>query len=263
MKKLLLIIILSMLVKPVMAQQWHTVYQYKRILSEKEKQLRDSSLKNQPQMAEMLKRVYKRIDNREYIMNFNKTASVFKEKPKLDKPGKYSFGGSVRDRLLYKDLKNGTFKEKRPSMQQVFLISDSLPKYDWQLTNESKQIGKYTAIKAEANIKEKNSKGKEENKKIVAWFTPEIPVGAGPQKFWGLPGLILELNNNGKEVYLLKEIVYNPKDGLAIKAPEKGKKVDQKTFEKERKELMEKMEKMYKNRRGDNGKGGNRIMIVR
>ena len=132
------------------------------------------------------------------------------------------------------------------------------------MTNESKPIGKYTAIKAEANIKEKNRKGKEVNKKIIAWFTPEIPVGAGPQKFWGLPGLILELNNNGEEVYLLKEIVYNPKDGLVIKAPEKGKKVDQKTFEKEQEKLRKKMMEMYKNRRGDkNGKGGVRISIVR
>jgi GLPGLI family protein len=30
---------------------------------------------------------------------------------------------------------------------------------------------------------------------ITAWYTPEIPVSQGPEGYWGLPGLILEVND--------------------------------------------------------------------
>jgi GLPGLI family protein len=30
---------------------------------------------------------------------------------------------------------------------------------------------------------------------ITAWYTPEIPVNQGPENYWGLPGLILEIND--------------------------------------------------------------------
>ncbi len=237
--------------------QWHAVYQYKRILSEKAKQRRDSSIAQQPAMAAMLKRIYKRIDNREYLMDFNKTASIYKEKPRLDKPG--GFGGGRPSRVLYKNIKTHRYTQLRPLMQQVYLIKDSLPKYHWKTTNESKTIGKYMVVKAEADYNEKGKK-----KHLTAWFTPEIPISNGPDKFGGLPGLIIELNNNNEEVYLLKELMVNPKNKVEIKAPEKGKVVDEKTFKIEAEKLRKKMMKMYQNRRGS--KGGNkgvRISIVR
>jgi GLPGLI family protein len=42
---------------------------------------------------------------------------------------------------------------------------------------------------------------------VTAWYTPEIPVNQGPDKYWGLPGLILEVND-GKTV-LCSKVVLN------------------------------------------------------
>ena len=100
-----------------------------------------------------------------------------------------------------------------------FLIKDSLPKYEWKLEGESKQIGTYTCFKATAivkvnesdfrNFRFKNKDKKEEEAKaetakdttkakktnftddwempkentITAWYCPEIPINQGPENY--------------------------------------------------------------------------------
>jgi len=65
---------------------------------------------------------------------------------------------------------------------------------------------------------------------ITAWYTPEIPVNQGPEGYWGLPGLILEVND-GKTTILCSKVVLNSKDKVEIKAPTKGKVVTQKDYD--------------------------------
>jgi GLPGLI family protein len=130
-----------------------------------------------------------------------------------------------------------------------------LIKHDWELTSETKNIGNYTCYKAtysynatETKINFNDGDTKEEKvqqKKIItAWYTPQIPISNGPEKYHGLPGLILEIND-GKKVMVCTEIQINPKKAIKITEPTKGKKVDQKTFTaikiKKQKELMENM----------------------
>ena len=51
---------------------------------------------------------------------------------------------------------------------------------------------------------------------VTAWYTPQIPVSQGPGEFWGLPGLILEINDD-KTTILCTKIVMNPNDKSKIK----------------------------------------------
>ena len=76
---------------------------------------------------------------------------------------------------------------------------------------------------------------------IVAWFTPAIPVPAGPDYQGQLPGAILEINvNNGQTVYNAIEI--SPKADLrSIKEPKSGKKVTLKEFAVEQEKMMKEM----------------------
>ena len=256
----------------VFAQQnmhWRAVYQYKRILTEKQKARRDSMAKVRPEMADMMKSIYKRIDNRTYFLDFNQNESVYKIKAQLGKPGKRNFSFSA-NRILYKDLKNKTYIQKAPLFDEIYLITDSLPDYHWKITGETKKIGNYTVIKAEGTeiVKKRSKKNKDQKeikwetkeKKVIAWFTPEIPISNGPSKYSGLPGLIMELDKNG-EVLLLKELIVNPTKFNEIKKPEKGKNVNEKEFKKIRMKQMQKMQKMYKSRRNDRNSKG--IIIVR
>lgn len=57
---------------------------------------------------------------------------------------------------------------------------------------------------------------------VVAWYSPQIPLSQGPLEYWGLPGLILEVNV-GKTTMLCSKIVMNLEGEEKIKAPDKGK----------------------------------------
>jgi len=96
---------------------------------------------------------------------------------------------SVRNDL-YVDINKSTIHMVSPIRGEMQKIYDTPPKIDWHITNENKEIGDYLAIKAEARFRGRD---------YEAWFTPEIPIPAGPWKLFGLPGLILEVTDKEKQ----------------------------------------------------------------
>jgi GLPGLI family protein len=155
------------------------------------------------------------------------------------------------------------------------------------MESESKVIGGYTCYKATAvkpvntsdfrNFRKKTDAKKEDVAKkedkdkttsfmegfempkeitITAWYTPEIPVSHGPDSYYGLPGLILEVND-GKTIILCSKVVLNAKDKVEIKAPTNGKEVTQKEYDETVIKKMEEMSEM------NPGKGGMQIRMGR
>lgn len=74
-----------------------------------------------------------------------------------------------------------TFDEKYFVDQEVIL--------NWKLQNDFKTIMNYKAQKATTEFA---------GRKWAAWFTTSIPFQDGPYKFFGLPGLILEIEDSTK-----------------------------------------------------------------
>ncbi len=71
-------------------------------------------------------------------------------------------------------------------------IKEELINFDWEITDEVKEIGGKRSIKATAQWR---------CKEYIAWFSPEINVSAGPSIFHGLPGLIIRLEKEGEDGY--------------------------------------------------------------
>ena len=264
MKKIIIfsVFMLSFSIFAQKGMQWKAAFTYKQIVDKKGQARYDSIIKARPEMAEMMKNIFKRINNRKYVMWFNPQASVFKHKPKLEKTNGFSMD-FLKNWVLYKDINNQGFTEKRSGMSEEYIIKDSLKNYHWKITGESKKIGNFMVVKAQGTEMRKDRGSKEETlHQITAWFAPELTVSNGPDSYWGLPGFIMELNN-GKDIYLCTEITVNPKDKIEIKGPTDGKVVNEKEYKAEMKKMRDKMKKMYKNRRGSNGGKGSRHIIIR
>ncbi len=89
---------------------------------------------------------------------------------------------------------------------------------------------------------------------LLAWFSPQIPVAAGPRGVGNLPGMILELDvNNGKIVVTATEVTPGEVNSKEIAIKGKGKKVTKEEFDKIVEEKTEEMKEMY-------GGGGNVII---
>ncbi|MDX6747085.1 GLPGLI family protein [Polaribacter sp. PL03] len=209
-----------------------------------------------------------------FILTFDKTASTYKEDAKLEAPGGgggFRFGGLTGGGTKYKNTKDLVALESTEFFGKKFLISDTMERPEWQLGSETKKIGEYVCYKATlikeanpldfsnfgrrgGNDDKKDSKETEAPKKttITAWYTPQIPVSNGPGEYWGLPGLILEINE-GRTTILCTEIVLNPGEKEEIDTPTKGKKI---TREKYNETITKKMEEMRENFSGRGGRNG-------
>ncbi len=66
-----------------------------------------------------------------------------------------------------------------------YLIHDNVKKPLWSIDKKStKTIAGYKCIKATTNFR---------GSSVTAYFTPDLPYSTGPFKFYGLPGLILDV----------------------------------------------------------------------
>lgn len=232
-------------------------------------QLKGMDIKSEgmsPNMLEEIKEKMKKAFEKTYILNFSKSESVYQEEEKLKMPEKQSINvvtfssGSDRSKI-YKNLKEKKYVSEEDIFGKEFLIIDSLPRMNWILENEEKKIGNYTcykakmvkpvteeAIKKHEELKKKQEEGKSnfmivgdlKDQVIEAWYTLDIPISNGPGKYWGLPGLILELHE-GKTTYLCSKIILNTEDKIEIKAPKSGKKVTQNEFDNIKEERLQKM----------------------
>jgi GLPGLI family protein len=301
MKKIVLFFVFFLSFVQIQAQkdfQGMAVYESKTSTSEfKERMAGNKGMT--PDMQKMIEERMKKMFEKTFVLNFDKSASIYKEEEKLDAPGGQGGGMRMMSSMMggggtyYKNVKDKSYSVDKEFMGKEFLVKDSLPKLDWKMESESRVIGGYTCFKATAvrpasqsdfrnfrpkkeekkEVDAKDSKTEDKTKKtnfmddfdlpkevtIMAWYTPEIPVNQGPESYWGLPGLILEVND-GKTVILCSKVVLNTKEKVEIKAPAKGKVISQKEYDET---VVKKMEEMREMNQGQGARGGMEIRMGR
>ena len=188
----------------------------------------------------------KKNTEKNYVLEFSSTESFYTEKEKIEigeSQGYNWMATYIGDNIgkLYKNLQDKETINETEMMGKFFLISDPIEQIKWKMTGETKKIGQYNCYKAtyEKEVQERvfsfGSQNQNQNNLITkkvevsAWFTPEIPVSTGPSWYQGLPGLILEVNDNNTTI-LCTKIVINPTDKSKIKKPKRGKVISNVDF---------------------------------
>ncbi|MEO5800833.1 MAG: GLPGLI family protein [Gemmatimonadales bacterium] len=138
----------------------------------------------------------------------------------------------------FTNLSDGSYIEMREFLGKSFRIPDSRPTFSWKLTGEQATFLGHPVLQAKAT---------RDSTTLEAWFTPDIPVSAGPAQYGGLPGLILTLTVDSNKVIYTATAIDLTTAVAPIKIPSQGSKVTRAEFDKI---VKEKMDEMAKGRRG-------------
>ena len=214
------------------------------------------------------KQIKNRLKNRlekTYILTFNRDESIFYEEEKVDamSGATDSWGSNFARGKQYKNVSENQLVQSQEFYGKKFLVKDKLQEIKWKMESESKQIGNYLCFRATAVVPSKelswfnfswgdlNDDEKQEIKltSIEAWYTLQIPIQHGPAEYWGLPGLILEVNS-GNTTMLCSKVVINSSDIVSIKVPDKGKEINKLDYNQTIKGKMLEMRNNRGRRRG-------------
>ena len=133
---------------------------------------------------EELKKQFPKVVADNYTLQFNNKESFYyltKENP----DNKYI-------NMIFKPTETNYVNQKHESgmvtnaasvFETNYLVNDSLVKYEWKITGEVRDIAGFECKKAVTKICD--------SVVVVAFYTDQIPLQAGPENFNGLPGMIL------------------------------------------------------------------------
>lgn len=182
--------------------------------------------------AEMFKDRVPKLSTSYYQLTFDADKSIYQFNRK-DEKNKTPWGNDgSEDNLWYNDYKNENFVQQKSVFGDTYILTDSLIKIDWKITNENRQIAGFNCRKAVGKLFD--------SVYVFAFYTDEITVSGGPMSLHGLPGMILGITIPRMFCsWVATKLEVNGVNFAKINAPVKGKK-------KKAKELQETVVKITK-----------------
>lgn len=118
-------------------------------------------------------------NNSYYILDYDKSEPTYYDE---NKSAVILSPTNTDDLLVFNQL-NEFVISLEEGFKSSYWVKDQIV-FDWIMTNETKESDGYVMQKATTTFRGRD---------YVAWFTKEIPIPMGPYKFYGLPGLIMEI----------------------------------------------------------------------
>jgi GLPGLI family protein len=132
--------------------------------------------------------------------------------------------GDYNDRketfFIKRNFEKSTLHEAYEVLGKTYIVEDSLMSMEWKIQNDLKEVAGHICMKAymEDTMRQQ---------KIVAWFAQDIPFNGGPDRFHGLPGMILEIDINDGALNISANRIDYKKLTTEMDVPKKlkGKKI--------------------------------------
>lgn len=94
--------------------------------------------------------------------------------------------GGIEREFLFRNINDGETMVYRKIAGDAYSYTELTDHPVWELASETKEIMGYICQLATCNYRGRIWK---------VWFSPDIPINEGPWKLFGLPGLVLEAND--------------------------------------------------------------------
>lgn len=175
-----------------------------------------------------------------YILVFKDSISSYKAAPKDEAPDPFEGGGGARvvirvggpgeDGVTYRNFNSRKLLQENTLEDKKYIVSDTIKTPAWKLADETKTILNHVCKKATMT----NERGTS----IVAWYAEDMPVPAGPDKFGGLPGMVLLVDGDNGFMTFTAIQIQDKADTKELKAPTGGKLITRADFEKKLDDVM-------------------------
>jgi len=154
---------------------------------------------------------------------FNTDKSLFTPVDRMPPQG-YDFNNNPMNKqlnIVYTDFATNTNIAQKEMYGNLFIVKDSTRKITWRLTDQTQEIAGFKCRRANGLILD--------SVYVVAFYTDEIGVSGGPESFWGLPGMILQVALPHENViWTAKKVTTEAIAPTAILPPKKGKNISRK-----------------------------------
>jgi GLPGLI family protein len=120
---------------------------------------------------------------------FNATQTKYQESEEKAEPEDEGWSWRKELYCIKRDFEKYLTYDGIHFLGKNYIVEDSIYAQTWKINNELKEVSGHLCMSAFVydSVKDQD---------IVAWFALDIPISGGPERFCGLPGLILEIDIN-------------------------------------------------------------------
>ncbi len=158
-------------------------------------------------------------------MAFNATQTKYEDSEERAEKDDEGYSWRKDAFTIQRDFTKNTEADVMTMLGKTYLVEDSIQMPNWKILNDMKEVAGHICMNAswEDTLK---------MQKVVAWFALDMPVSGGPERFCGLPGLILEVDVNNGGMVVSADKIELKKLTTELDAPKKvkGKKITESEY---------------------------------
>jgi len=155
----------------------------------------------------------------------NATQSKYEDSEESAEQDDAGYSWRKDEYTITRNFEKKTMRDIIDLLGKTYIIEDSLHAPKWKILNEMKEIAGHICMNAFWNDTLKKQK-------VTGWYALDISNAGGPERFYGLPGLILEVDINNGALVITADKIEQKKLTTELDLPKKikGKKIKESDY---------------------------------